>query len=188
MSGSRVHASSTDAFEIHLERLCSDLDCKPHELNVNREIVIAALRKAPALSQCLGYSELTSAPTTMVSWPWREKAGVIDESDDLRMGDWLSNNYGLKGASRASLYEAMTTVADERRFHPIRDWLHGLHWDGKQRLDRWLMHVAQIDAESIPERQRRYFEMISRFVLVGHVARVMKPGCKFDYPHRSLAR
>jgi putative DNA primase/helicase len=170
-----------DPFEEHIEFLCDNMKIKRWELGINRKLIIAALRKAPALRDCLGFSDLTNAPTTMKAWPWRDKPGAIDESDDLRMGDWLSKNYGLKAASRAALTEAMVTVADERRFHPIRDWLESLHWDGRPRLEKWLMHVAQINPDSISTRQRRYFEMAGKFILMGHVARVMDPGCKFDY-------
>lgn len=170
-----------DAFRDYLEFLCEQAGCKPWELGVNRKLVIAALRKAPALAGCLGFSELTNAPTTMEPWPWRDKVGPISDTDDLRLGEWLSENYKLKAASRAALAEAIDTVADSRRFHPIRDWLEGLQWDKTPRLGKWLMHVLQIDHQAIPERQRKYFELMSRFILMGHVARVMEPGCKFDY-------
>jgi putative DNA primase/helicase len=172
---------SDDPFEAHLDFVCDTMKCKRWEVPITRKLIIAALRKAPALCQCLGFSELTNAPTTMKAWPWRDKAGAIADSDALRMGDWLSKNYGLKAASRAALDEAMETVADERRFHPVRDWLDSLTWDGRPRLDKWLMHVAQINPDAISTRQRRYFEMVGRFILMGHVARVMEPGCKFDY-------
>lgn len=174
-------ADSDDAFEEHLDFLCESMKCKRWEIPVTRKLLIVALRKANLVRHCLGFSELTNAPTTMQPWPWRDKPGVLDEADDLRFGDWVSKTYSLKSASRAALSEAMATVADERRFHPIRDWLEGLQWDGRPRLEKWLMHVAQIDPDAIPAKQRRYFEMVSKFILIGHVARVMKPGCKFDY-------
>jgi len=174
-------ADGDDPFAEHIAFLCAQAKCEPWDLGVNRKMVITALRKSPALSPCLGFSELTSAPTTMVAWPWRDKPGPLADNDDLRLGDWLCSTYGLKTASRAALAEAIDTVADERRFHPIREWLEGLTWDGKPRLERWLMHTLQIDPEALGSRQRRYLELISRYILMGHVARVMKPGCKFDY-------
>lgn len=170
-----------DAFAEYLDFLCEQAKCKRWELGVNRKLVIEALRRSPALSNCLGFSELTNAATTIDPWPWRDKPGPISDSDDLRLGDWLCSTYKLKAASRGALAEAIDTVADSRRFHPIREWLQGLQWDKQPRLQKWLMHVLQIDPKSLPAQRLRYMELMSRFILMGHVARVMQPGCKFDY-------
>jgi hypothetical protein len=170
-----------DAFEEHLAWLCVTLKCERWDLGVNRKLIIAALTKAPLLQDCLGYNELTGAPSTTVPWPWRSQAGALAEADDLRLGEWLCATYKLKAASRAALAEAMDTVADMRRFHPVRDWLKGQRWDGKRRRDKWLMHVLGIDPATLPPARREYFALVGRFILAGLVARVMTPGCKFDY-------
>jgi GTPase SAR1 family protein len=75
----------------------------------------------------------------------------------------------------------MDTVADERRFHPVRDWLRELEHDGTTRIDKWLIHVLGMDPAKLKPKRKRYLEMVGRFLLIGMVARVMKPGCKFDY-------
>ena len=173
-----------DRFQGHLDYLCNQLKCNPWDLGVNRKMIIAALRKAPGLHDCLGLNELTGAPSTKVAWPWRHTPAPLAESDDLRLGDYLSSTYKIKAASRANLAEAIEVVADERRFHPIRDWLNGLKHDGKVRIDRWLIHVLGMDAEGqppIPPKLQRYLELVGRYLLMGLVARVMEPGCKFDY-------
>jgi putative DNA primase/helicase len=177
-----------DAFQNHLDFLCDQLKCKPYELGVNRKLLIAALRKAPALVDCLGFNELTGAPSTVVPWPWRKVAGPMADSDDLRLGDWLCSEYKLKAASRAALAEAIDTVADGRRFHPIRDMLRTAVWDGKPRLEGWLIHVLGIDPKTldnpppgIPKGRRRFLELMGKYLLMGLVARVMDPGVKFDY-------
>jgi putative DNA primase/helicase len=172
-----------DAFEEHLEFMCDQLGCKRHDLGVTRKLIIAALRKAPELKQCVGFDQLRAAPCTRVAWPWRDAAGPIEESDDLRLGDYLSSKYKLKAASRAALTEAISTVADETRFHPVRDWLNGLEHDGVPRLDKWLIHVLGMDPIKLERkpRRRRYLELVGRYLLLGLVARVFEPGCKFDY-------
>ena len=172
---------SNDAFQDHLNFMCDTLKCEIHDLGVNRKLIIAALRKAPALQDCLGFNELTGAPSTQVAWPWRAEPGPIKDTDDLALGDWLCSQYKMKAASRASLTEAIETVADQRRFHPIRDWLQGLEHDGKPRMDKWLIYVLGMDPATLPPKRQKYLEMVGRFLLLGLVARVMKPGCKFDY-------
>ncbi|WP_447775661.1 VapE domain-containing protein [Variovorax boronicumulans] len=170
-----------DAFAEHLGFMCLQLGCKRHDLGVTRKLVIAALRKAPELKDCVGFDQLRGAPCTRVAWPWRDAAGPIEESDDLRLGDYLSSTYKLKSASRAALTEAISTVADETRFHPVRDWLDSLEHDGTPRLDKWLIHVLGMNPAKLKPRRRRYLELVGRFLLMGLVARVFQPGCKFDY-------
>ena len=170
-----------DPFQAHLDFVCAQLKCEPYDLGVNRKLLIAALTKAQLLRDCLGFNELTNAPSTVMAWPWRDEPGLLAETDDLRLGDWLSHKYKLKAASRAALAEAIDTVADMRRFHPIRDWIKGLSWDSKPRLGKWLMHVLGMAPDKVPGRRQRYLALMGRFMLMGLVARVMEPGVKFDY-------
>lgn len=170
-----------DAFQGHLNFVCDSLKCELHQLGVTRKLLIAALRKAPALKNCLGFNELTGVPSTRQPFPWRSVAGPLVDSDDLGFGDWVSTTYKLKAASRAALSEAIDTVADSRRYHPVRDWLVGLKRDDKSRIDKWLIHVLGLDLATTPPKLRRYLELVGRYMLLGLVARVMTPGCKFDY-------
>lgn len=170
-----------DGFQDYLDFMCEQLKCEPHALGVNRKMLIAALRRAPELKECLGFDELIGAPGTRTPWPWRKAAEPLKDQDALRLGDWLSATYKIKPASRAALEEAIETVADERRFHPIRDWLRAQEHDGKERCDKWLIHVLGMDPERLAPRRKRYLELVGRFLLMGLVARVMDPGCKFDY-------
>ena len=179
-----AYAGDGDRFQGYLDYLCNQLKCNPWDLGVNRKMIIAALRKAPALHDCLGLNELSGAPCTKVAWPWRDAAAPLTESDDLRLGDYLSSTYKIKAASRANLSEAIEVVSDERRFHPIRDWLNSLKHDGKVRIDEWLIHVLGMENEGRPPlspKLRRYLQLVGRYLLMGLVARVMEPGCKFDY-------
>ncbi len=171
-----------DDFADHLAFIVDALKLKGvHEINVNRKLLIAALRKAPGLRDCLGFNELTGVPSTRMPWPWRRKAGALEDMDDLALGDWLCDTYKLKTASRASLSEAIDTVSDSRRFHPVRDWLKELEWDKKPRLEKWLIHVLGFDPATMRPKHRRYMELVGKYMLLGLVARVMNPGCKFDY-------
>lgn len=170
-----------DAFAEYLAFVCKQAKCQPYELGINRKMIITALRKAPDLVGCLGFDELRGAPCTRKPWPWRVKAGPLKDADALRLGDWLTQEYGLKAASLSALSEAIDTVADENHFHPVREQLQAMQHDGKKRLDKWLIHVLGLDPEALTPRYRRYLELVGRYLLLGMVARVMDPGCKFDY-------
>lgn len=176
-----VDGDEDDAFKSYLEFICKQIGCKVWGLKVNRKMLIAALRKSPLLDGCVGFNELREGPATRQAWPWRKAPGPMEDADPLRLGDFLSTHYGLPGASKASLEEAIDTVADENRFHPVRDWLEGLQHDGKARLDFWLVYALRLDPEKLRPALLTYLNLVGRFMLLGLVARVMTPGCKFDY-------
>lgn len=157
------------------------VDEKTGSVRMARKTVITCLRNDADLKECLGFNELSGEVTARAAWPWRPSAGPVVDNDDLRLGDWLSDKYGVPGTPRAALTEAIHTVADSQPFHPVRDYLNGLKHDGRPRSRKWLMHVLRIDPATLTEQRRTYLEMISEFWLVGMVARIMDPGCKFDY-------
>lgn len=59
-------------------------------------------------------------------------------------------------------------------FHPVRDYLEGLAWDGEKRLDGWLETYLGAEASE-------YHAKIGRWFLISMVARIFRPGCKVDY-------
>jgi predicted P-loop ATPase len=59
-------------------------------------------------------------------------------------------------------------------FDPVRDYLDSLVWDGKTRLDRWLVDYCR--AADTPLNRA-----FGRKVLMAAVRRVRTPGCKFDF-------
>jgi len=64
-------------------------------------------------------------------------------------------------------------IAWAKPFHPVRDYLKTLTWDGKPRIDEWLIHAADVEDSA-------YTRKVSRIVLMAAVCRVMHPGCKYD--------
>jgi predicted P-loop ATPase len=77
--------------------------------------------------------------------------------------------------STNTILETLLSVSLKSRFHPVRDYFNGLKWDGKPRIDTWLKDY--LGAEGFDE----YLSQVSAKVLCAIVARVFKPGTKFDY-------
>ncbi|MGY6570566.1 MAG: VapE domain-containing protein [Salinarimonas sp.] len=67
----------------------------------------------------------------------------------------------------------LITVAYERAYHPVIDYLDGLIWDGVPRLDTWLSDYCEVDDTELNR------EFGARF-LIGGVRRIKQPGVKFD--------
>ena len=75
---------------------------------------------------------------------------------------------------REVVEDAMEAEAARNRFHPVRDYLAGLTWDGTRRIDTWL--CTAFGAERNP-----YTLSIGPRMLIAAVRRVRHPGVKFDH-------
>lgn len=149
---------------------------------VSRKLVIAALNHDDLLAPVLGLNELSNNIEARHPWPWPHgRVGPVTSTVDLALGKYLSDSYGLPSINRAALNEAIETVAHERPFHPVRDYLQGLQHDGTARIDKWLIFVLGESPETLKPAMREYLTLVGRYWLLGMVNRVMEPGCKFDY-------
>lgn len=111
-----------------------------------------------------------------VDTPWIAK--VEDEFSDqhrILMTEWFIEVWEIQ-PPKECLYEAVVIIAARNSYHPIKDYLLNLEWDGISRVDTWLKtYMNAHDVNDI------YLLHVSRKVLVAMIARVFKPGCKFDY-------
>jgi putative DNA primase/helicase len=149
---------------------------------VSRKLVIAALTHDEALAGVLGLNLLSNNIEARRPWPWLHgKAGPITGAVDLMLGQYLSSAYGLPSINRAALMEGVETVAHQAPWHPVREYLQGLQFDGTSRIDKWLLHALGETPDSLPKPVVEYLRLVGRFILLGMVYRVMEPGCKWDY-------
>lgn len=77
------------------------------------------------------------------------------------------------GMKFLTVEQAFHAEAARNRYHPVRDWLAGLRWDGTARLDTWMAAVF-----GAPDTA--YVKAVSAKTLIAAVRRVRQPGCKFD--------
>lgn len=75
--------------------------------------------------------------------------------------------------SVGDLLPAVMRHARENAYHPVRDYLSGLKWDGTKRLDHWLQLC--LGAADTP-----FNRTVGRKTLIAAVARAFSPGCKVD--------
>jgi predicted P-loop ATPase len=65
-------------------------------------------------------------------------------------------------------------AARSNAFHPVKDYLLNLKWDGRPRVDSMLIRYLKCP-------NTEYHRQISRLMLVASVTRVFEPGHKFDF-------
>jgi len=97
----------------------------------------------------------------------------VSMTDDIASGLWLeADRLGLPSAY-PYFCAVLEDTARKGGFHPIRDYIDGLEWDGVPRLDEWLSaYLGADDTELNSAYGRKH--------LIAAVRRVRKPGVKFD--------
>ena len=84
---------------------------------------------------------------------------------------YLEDTYGL--TSEKKIADAADLAADANSYHPIRDYLNGLVWDGKGSIRYCLRHFLGADTDNFTYHSLRLF-------LLGAIHRAFCPGCKFE--------
>lgn len=125
--------------------------------------VCIVLRNAEEF-RTLRFNEMTLSPEL--------HGRALDDADLGIVRERIERQYLFAPASE-SLAHALVTVSSERKYHPVREYLEGLKWDGKRRLDRVAPDI--LGAESTPINRA-----CLRAWFISAVARALKPGCKVD--------
>lgn len=104
--------------------------------------------------------------------PWEHPSRFWRDADDAQLISYIDLNYGTFSARNYDI--AVAKVADDRSYHPIREFLSTLpEWDKVPRVDTLL-------ADYLGASDNAYVRAVTRKTLCGAIARVMEPGCKFD--------
>lgn len=154
-------------------RLILNNEEKPRALLAN---AIAAFREAPEWQNVLWRDEFAQRTVMCSPAPWIGEDAAFSPrpwtaADDIRAAEWLQwEGIHVNEKTAATAVEA---VANGRAFHPVRDYLNGLRWDRRPRLDRWLTYYLGVDDAA-------YVRAVGTRWMISAVARVFQPGCKAD--------
>ena len=103
-----------------------------------------------------------------VGWP---RSGKTLNDTDMKYILRRMEKYGI--SSEKKIESAIRIVANENRYHPIRDYLNGLQWDGTERIAHVLHHF-------LGAAEDKYTCEAMKIFLLGAIKRVFQPGCKFE--------
>lgn len=131
--------------------------------------------------QGLAYDEFSAIVVHRARPPWHAafqprstlagNAAWVD-ADAVRMSDWFGRHEGLRASPEACAVAA-DTAARTRPFHPVREYLLSLAWDGVDRAHAWLATYLGVEDSA-------YSQDVARTFLISAVARILRPGCKVD--------
>ncbi|MGP5106531.1 VapE domain-containing protein [Pseudomonas helleri] len=120
----------------------------------------------------ISFSAFSSKIVKLRTPPYGGGTGDWGDIDDIRVMKWLAQQYNLR-VKASSVIEAVSVVAHDNSFHPVRNYLNKLEWDRVPRLDTWLNKVMGVT-------QSGYSAKVGKRWMISAVARVMRPGCKAD--------
>ncbi|WP_320951674.1 virulence-associated E family protein [Hungatella effluvii] len=104
--------------------------------------------------------------------PWKQIKPGWNDSDFASLKVYLNKGYGVYSPSKTK--DALLAVASERAYHPVKEYLENLpEWDGVKRVDTLL-------ADYLGAEDSEYTRAVIRKTMAAAVARIYKPGTKFD--------
>jgi predicted P-loop ATPase len=166
--------SEADAGEREKRPFIPGLIWKDGEIKSCLSNIYQVLAFHPAWKGVIAFDEMALCTVKRKAPPYAEgRVGEWDAQDDTRTAMWLSRNFGFTPAS-VMVLEVVETLAKANAWHPVREWLRSLKWDGTKRLNGWLNKY--LGAPVTP-----YTTRVAAWWLMGAVKRVMQPGVKFDY-------
>lgn len=131
----------------------------------------------PGINDAFRYNSFSGMIEINSSVPWYKERGsqgaTLSDEDIVLLKYFLTRTARVEFAQQTVL-EAVIVAAHKRHYHPIRNYLNALVWDGKPRIDTWLIDYGRAIDTS-------YTRAIARKTLCAAVRRVMEPGCKWDY-------
>ncbi len=135
--------------------------------------VCVPFRHAEQWRGVIRWDEMAQVVRVCRPLPW---GGPIPEQwadhHDTKAAEWL-DRCGLHYTS-GLVAEAIRTVAHENSFHPVRDYLNALTWDGQHRLDTWLR-------DYLGSPDTKFTRFVGAKWMISAVARAMRPGTQVKY-------
>ncbi|KRU24029.1 virulence-associated protein E [Clostridium sporogenes] len=122
----------------------------------------------------MAYNEFSNRVCVLDQLPWRKENDLSEwkDSDDSSLRIYISKIWGIQ--SKQNCDDAFKEVITKNSYHPVREYLNSLSWDGINRIDNLLVEYMGAD-------NTEYVRLVTRKWLCGAVARILVPGIKFDY-------
>ena len=126
----------------------------------------------PLLTGALAYNLLTDRTDLVKPIGCQRPPGTSMTDTDMKyIRLYLEETYGL--TSERKIADAADLAAHQNSYHPVRDYLNGLVWDGTERIRFCLRHFLGAAADTYTCEALKLF-------LLGAIHRAYRPGCKFE--------
>ena len=132
---------------------------------------VTVFTQDPLLKGAIRFNLLTERIDIVGDLGWHRSSTILTDMDLHHLQYFCEQKYGL--SSDKKMRSALNVVANNNCFHPIRQRLESLIWDGVPRIRSCLHHFLGAEEDD-------YTEEVFRHVLLGAIRRVFYPGCKYE--------
>ncbi len=145
--------------------------------------LLTILEHDPALVGLFRLDEFANRVALSRDPPWQGSSfGEFVEADSLELAGWLGHPDRFRMSTSDELVsKCVEAVARRYKFHPVREYLDALVWDGKPRVERMLIDLYAAE-------DRLYSRQASLCFMVSAVARILwvnpivpRSGAKVDF-------
>ena len=134
---------------------------------------VTVLQNDPVLKKAIKRNELSGRMDIVKEVPWerRNNSPTVTDTDENNLKMYLEENYEL--TSERVIKAGVDIVSNENKYHPIRDYLESLVWDGVPRIENMLPHF--LGAE-----KSKYTIGVMKMHMLAAISRIYEPGIKYD--------
>ncbi len=131
---------------------------------------VKAIRQDERLKDMFRYNEMTGMLEVSGAW-WKQSSVSISDNDVNNIRLYLEASYGL--SHEKNIPRAIDIIAHQRSYHPVREYLEGLEWDGGKYIENLLPKYLGAEKSD-------YTTQALKLTMLGAIERVYNPGVKFD--------
>lgn len=131
------------------------------------------LKNDPALNNLFAFNRFDNNRYLVNSAPWRKITSPepIEDVDYSGLRNYIDHVYSISSPNKVE--DAVALVFNKNSYHPVKNYLDSLRWDGKPRIDTLLIdYFGAVDNIYTREAIRKQ--------LVAAVTRIYEPGTKYD--------
>lgn len=159
--------------EADMEILGEKLEMVQGMITQTRQNILSIFEYDSNLKDMIRYDEF--AHIDVVSQlPWRmvtHASNTFTDLDHSCLRRYFETFYRIDNAQKVQ--DAFNEILNHNHFHPVREYLNGLKWDGIKRIESLMIDYLGAD-------DTLYVRTTTRKMLVAAVARIFQPGIKFD--------
>jgi len=117
------------------------------------------------------YNLLTNKIDITDQTHWDREGEALTDNDVNNIRLYLEQSYGL--TSEKGIPRAISIIAHQFSYHPIKDYLNNLKWDGIGRIENILPKYLGAEKTEYTVESMKLF-------MLGAISRIFNAGCKFD--------